>query len=95
MASARSLLIIKETLGDVICKQIIGKKAFFCDARQIMCTRFCSQTVITHCLQRDDFFMLVETSDGQPIKVYVYSSLTDGVRELTLTPNSKWGGEGM
>ena len=39
--------------------------------------------------------MLVETSDGQPIKVYVYSALTDGVRELTLTPNSKWGGEGM
>ncbi|KAL5263403.1 hypothetical protein ACHWQZ_G008689 [Mnemiopsis leidyi] len=45
--------------------------------------------------ERDDFFMLVETSDGQPIKVYVYSALTDGVRELTLTPNSKWGGEGM
>lgn len=45
--------------------------------------------------ERDDFFMLVETSDGQPIKVYVYSCMTDGVRELTLTPNSKWGGEGM
>ena len=45
--------------------------------------------------QRDDFFTLVETSDGQPVKVYVYSSLTDGVRELSITPNSKWGGEGM
>lgn len=45
--------------------------------------------------ERDDFFMLVETSDGQPIKVYVYSSLSDGVRELSITPNSKWGGEGL
>eukprot|EP00117_Sycon_ciliatum_P033821 scpid57637/ scgid25941/ Golgi reassembly-stacking protein 2; Golgi phosphoprotein 6; Golgi reassembly-stacking protein of 55 kDa; p59 len=43
----------------------------------------------------DDICSLVENHDGKPLKLYVYSTVTDACREVTVTPNSNWGGEGM
>lgn len=48
-------------------------------------------TVMNDC---DDFFMLVESHQGKALKFYVYNSESDTTREVTLTPNSQWGGEG-
>lgn len=42
----------------------------------------------------EDFFNLVEQHEGKALKLYVYNSETDGCREVTITPNNKWGGEG-
>ncbi|XP_068197225.1 Golgi reassembly-stacking protein 1a [Antennarius striatus] len=42
----------------------------------------------------DDFFSLIEAHDGKPLKLLVYSTLTDGCREVLVTPNGAWGGEG-
>jgi len=42
----------------------------------------------------DDFYNLVESHEGKPLKLYVYNSETDGCREVTITPNPSWGGEG-
>ena len=42
----------------------------------------------------DDFFALVESHDGKPLKLFVYNTVTDGCREIEITPNSNWGGEG-
>ena len=42
----------------------------------------------------DDLYSAVEVNDGKPIKLYVYSLETDTCREVILTPNSNWGGEG-
>ncbi|XP_065655795.1 Golgi reassembly-stacking protein 2 isoform X2 [Hydra vulgaris] len=42
----------------------------------------------------DDFFSLVEQHENKALKLYIYNSETDGCREVTITPNSKWGGEG-
>ena len=44
--------------------------------------------------EADDLIDLVQANDGKPLKLYVYNLETDGVREVTLTPNSQWGGEG-
>ena len=32
---------------------------------------------------------------GQPISVYVYNSVDERVRQVTLTPSYKWGGKGL
>jgi hypothetical protein len=45
--------------------------------------------------ETDDLFALVESSDGRPVKLYLYNSETDSCRETTITPNSAWGGEGL
>lgn len=45
--------------------------------------------------QSEDFFSVVETHNGQPLRLYVYSSMTDQCREVTLIPNLSWGGDGM
>lgn len=44
----------------------------------------------------DDLISLVQVhaNEGKPLKLYVYNVDADVVREVTLTPNSAWGGEG-
>lgn len=42
----------------------------------------------------DDLYNLVESHEGRCLKLYVYSSVEDACREVTITPNSRWGGEG-
>lgn len=44
--------------------------------------------------ESDDLFTLIETHEGQALKMYVYNVDDDACREVTLKPNSKWGGEG-
>ncbi|CAD5209884.1 unnamed protein product [Bursaphelenchus xylophilus] len=44
--------------------------------------------------QADDLIALVQANIGKPVKLYVYNVETDAVREVTLTPNDGWGGEG-
>ncbi|XP_037935634.1 Golgi reassembly-stacking protein 2 [Teleopsis dalmanni] len=44
--------------------------------------------------EHDDFFMLIETHEQQPLKIYVYNIEDDACREVTIRPNSQWGGEG-
>ncbi|XP_070569737.1 Golgi reassembly-stacking protein 2-like isoform X2 [Ptychodera flava] len=44
--------------------------------------------------ESEDLFSLIESHEGRPLKLYVYNTETDGVREVTLTPNSNWGGDG-
>jgi len=44
--------------------------------------------------EAEDFFTLIEGQEGKPLKFYVYNVETDGCREVTITPNSNWGGEG-
>lgn len=42
----------------------------------------------------EDFFNLVKQHEGKALKLYVYNSETDGCREVTITPNENWGGDG-
>uniref|UniRef100_A0A915P3K1 PDZ GRASP-type domain-containing protein n=1 Tax=Meloidogyne floridensis TaxID=298350 RepID=A0A915P3K1_9BILA len=42
----------------------------------------------------DDLIALVQANIGKPLKLYVYNIDADSVREVTLVPNSAWGGEG-
>ncbi|KHN88376.1 Golgi reassembly-stacking protein 2 [Toxocara canis] len=44
--------------------------------------------------QADDLIAHVQANEGKPLKLYVYNVELDSVREVTLTPNSAWGGEG-
>ncbi|CAH1789153.1 unnamed protein product [Owenia fusiformis] len=44
--------------------------------------------------ESEDLFTLIESHEGKPLKLYVYNTDTDGCREVTITPNSSWGGEG-
>ncbi|XP_008326857.1 Golgi reassembly-stacking protein 2 isoform X3 [Cynoglossus semilaevis] len=44
--------------------------------------------------ESDNLFSLVESYDGKELKLYVYSTDTDNCREVIITPNSEWGGEG-
>ncbi|EPB73635.1 GRASP55/65 family protein [Ancylostoma ceylanicum] len=44
--------------------------------------------------QADDLIALVQANEGKPLKLYVYNVDSDIVREVSLTPNSAWGGEG-
>lgn len=46
------------------------------------------------CLQSEDFFSLIENHEGKPLKLLVYNTETDGCREVVVTPNGAWGGEG-
>ncbi|CAF0827525.1 unnamed protein product [Didymodactylos carnosus] len=43
----------------------------------------------------EDLFTLIEANEGKQLKLYVYNSESDMTREITLTPNSGWGGEGL
>uniref|UniRef100_A0A182QH77 PDZ GRASP-type domain-containing protein n=1 Tax=Anopheles farauti TaxID=69004 RepID=A0A182QH77_9DIPT len=44
--------------------------------------------------ESEDLFTLIESHEGRPLKMYVYNTDLDRCREVTITPNSKWGGEG-
>uniref|UniRef100_A0A3Q2E9T2 Golgi reassembly stacking protein 1a n=1 Tax=Cyprinodon variegatus TaxID=28743 RepID=A0A3Q2E9T2_CYPVA len=42
----------------------------------------------------EDFFSLIEAHEGKPLKLLVYNTQTDSCREVMVTPNGAWGGEG-
>ncbi|TRY63895.1 hypothetical protein TCAL_07264 [Tigriopus californicus] len=44
--------------------------------------------------ESEDLFTLVESHEGRPLKLYVYNTETDHCREVNITPNGAWGGEG-
>ncbi|XP_033100120.1 Golgi reassembly-stacking protein 2-like [Anneissia japonica] len=44
--------------------------------------------------ESEDLFSLIESHEGRPLKLYLYNSETDGCREVTITPNTNWQGEG-
>ncbi|KAG7502403.1 Golgi reassembly-stacking protein 2 isoform X1 [Solea senegalensis] len=44
--------------------------------------------------ENEDMFSLVETYEGKELKLYVYSTDTDNCREVIITPNSDWAGQG-
>ncbi|XP_044266961.1 Golgi reassembly-stacking protein 2 [Tribolium madens] len=44
--------------------------------------------------ESEDLFALIESHEGRSLKLYVYNSIDDSCREITITPNSNWGGEG-
>ncbi|KAJ8268016.1 hypothetical protein COCON_G00131880 [Conger conger] len=42
----------------------------------------------------EDFFSLIEAHEGKPLKLLVYNTETDQCRDVLVTPNGAWGGEG-
>ncbi|XP_074594585.1 Golgi reassembly-stacking protein 2 isoform X2 [Brevipalpus obovatus] len=56
----------------------------------------CDYIIGTDSLLRDseDLYGLIEAHEGKPLRLFVYNLLTDNVREVVITPNSRWGGEG-
>ncbi|KAK1165682.1 Golgi reassembly-stacking protein 2-like isoform X1 [Acipenser oxyrinchus oxyrinchus] len=44
--------------------------------------------------ESEDLFSLIETHEGKGLKLYVYNTDTDNCREVVITPNAAWGGEG-
>ncbi|XP_072903380.1 Golgi reassembly-stacking protein 2 isoform X2 [Hemitrygon akajei] len=44
--------------------------------------------------ESEDLFSLIETHEGKALKLYVYNTDTDNCREVVITPNTTWGGEG-
>lgn len=44
--------------------------------------------------ESDDFFSLIEANEGKPLKLLVYNTQSDQCREVVVTPNGAWGGEG-
>ncbi|XP_058482851.1 Golgi reassembly-stacking protein 2-like [Solea solea] len=44
--------------------------------------------------ESEDLFSLIESHDRKGLKLYVYNTDTDNCREVVITPNSSWGGEG-
>lgn len=44
--------------------------------------------------EQDDLFTLIESHDGRQLKLFVYNSDGDASREVIITPNSAWGGDG-
>ncbi|KAF7669326.1 hypothetical protein LDENG_00203450 [Lucifuga dentata] len=42
----------------------------------------------------EDFFSLIEANEGKPLKLLVYNTQSDQCREVLVTPNGAWGGEG-
>ncbi|KAF9944807.1 Golgi reassembly-stacking protein 2 [Modicella reniformis] len=42
-----------------------------------------------------DLYDLVEDNIGEPLRLHVYNSETDQVREIVIIPNEEWGGEGL
>ncbi|XP_046883889.1 Golgi reassembly-stacking protein 2 isoform X2 [Hypomesus transpacificus] len=44
--------------------------------------------------ESEDLFSLIETHEGKGLKLYVYNTDTDNCREVVITPNSAWAGEG-
>ncbi|XP_076088886.1 Golgi reassembly-stacking protein 2-like [Mytilus galloprovincialis] len=44
--------------------------------------------------ETEDLFTLIENHEGKPLRLYVYNTDSDACREVTITPNGAWGGEG-
>ncbi|XP_019385725.1 PREDICTED: Golgi reassembly-stacking protein 1 [Crocodylus porosus] len=44
--------------------------------------------------ESEDFFSLIDSHEGKPLKLMVYNTETDSCREVVVTPNGAWGGEG-
>ncbi|XP_014900840.1 Golgi reassembly-stacking protein 2 isoform X1 [Poecilia latipinna] len=44
--------------------------------------------------ENEDLFSLVEAHEGKELKLYVYNTDADNCREVIITPNSDWGGDG-
>lgn len=44
--------------------------------------------------ESEDLFSFIEAHEGRALKLYVYNTDEDSCREVTITPNSNWGGEG-
>ncbi|XP_072944320.1 uncharacterized protein Grasp65 [Epargyreus clarus] len=44
--------------------------------------------------ESEDLFTLIEAHEGRALKLYVYNTTDDTCREVHITPNHKWGGEG-
>ncbi|XP_048367700.1 Golgi reassembly-stacking protein 1 [Sphaerodactylus townsendi] len=44
--------------------------------------------------ESEDFFSLIESHEGKPLKLMVYNMEMDCCREVYVTPNGAWGGEG-
>uniref|UniRef100_A0A1B6C4M3 PDZ GRASP-type domain-containing protein n=1 Tax=Clastoptera arizonana TaxID=38151 RepID=A0A1B6C4M3_9HEMI len=44
--------------------------------------------------ESEDLFSMIEAHEGRALKLYVYNTEQDICREVTITPNSQWGGEG-
>ena len=44
--------------------------------------------------ESEDFFSLVEAHQGRALKLYVYHLRSDTCRDVTITPDPQWGGEG-
>ncbi|XP_069503845.1 Golgi reassembly-stacking protein 1 isoform X1 [Ambystoma mexicanum] len=42
----------------------------------------------------EDFYALIESHEGKPLKLMVYNTETDSCRDILVTPNGAWGGEG-
>lgn len=44
--------------------------------------------------ESEDLFALIEAHEGRSLKLYVYNSVDDTCREVTIIPNASWGGQG-
>ncbi|XP_034937959.1 Golgi reassembly-stacking protein 2 [Chelonus insularis] len=44
--------------------------------------------------ESEDLFTLIEAHESRPLKLYVYNTVDDACKEITIVPNSTWGGEG-
>ncbi|KAM8854675.1 Golgi reassembly-stacking protein 2-like isoform 2-T2 [Spinachia spinachia] len=44
--------------------------------------------------ESEDLFSVVETHEGKELKLYVYDAETDDCREVVVTPQCDWGGDG-
>jgi hypothetical protein len=44
--------------------------------------------------ESEDLFTLIEAHENKPLKLFVYNYITDSCREVTISPNSNWGGDG-
>lgn len=44
--------------------------------------------------ESEDFYSLIEANEGKPLKLLVYNIQTDQCREVVVTANGAWGGEG-
>ncbi|XP_040056931.2 Golgi reassembly-stacking protein 2 isoform X2 [Gasterosteus aculeatus] len=44
--------------------------------------------------ESEDLFSVVKTYEGKELKLYVYNTDTDNCREVVVTPNCDWGGDG-
>ncbi|KAJ1607730.1 putative golgi protein [Cryptosporidium canis] len=43
----------------------------------------------------DDFLVFVKKNDNVPLSLVVYNTETETTREISITPNSSWGGRGL